>query len=366
MWENRRVTLDLNPGTAGLGNPRLIDVIIAEMDGGAISFERFMELALYHPEFGYYRRPGRIGRQGDFLTSPAIHPMFGWAVGGWCREIWRRLGKPARFTVIEPGAGEGMLAQAVLDWAEGRDDGFRDALRYVAIEPNNPGVEPRVEWATGVIERAEAGVVVTNELFDALPVRLFDAGARGPIEVLVRWDAARARFVETPGSVATIDDAPAQGRFEVSPRAPELMETLCQLVVRGAVLTIDYGYPQGELWAPWRMNGTLMAFYRHTAHEDPYVHVGEQDLTAHVNFSDLETVAEGSGMAVFGPVSQSEFLYGLGLAQVVEAARNEMAEYFTRRRALEQLTDGAGLGRIRVLAATRDVHGIPPGFEEHA
>jgi SAM-dependent MidA family methyltransferase len=141
------------------------------------------------------------------------------------------------------------------------------------------------------------------------------------------------------------------------------MLAICSMVKSGAVLVFDYGYPREELWAPWRTTGTLMCFYRHTAHEDPYIHVGEQDLTTHVNFTELAAAAEDEGMDVVGPVSQSEFLYALGLGQLVEAARQDMGEYFTRRRALEQLTDGAGLGRIRVLAATRDVEGVPPGFE---
>ncbi len=355
------MALDLDPGTAALGNPRLIQAIIDEMAGGAIPFERFMELALYHPEHGYYRKPGRIGRQGDFLTSPIIHPLFGWAVAAWCRDAWARLGEPDEFTVFEPAAGEGALAAAILDWAEGRPDGFRDALRYVALEPNNPGSDPRVEWATPPVAPAQNGVVVTNELFDAFPVRLFDAGPRGPVEVFVRWDGER--FVEQPGGVASIDGAPAEGRFEVNQRAYPAMRSLCSLVERGAVLVFDYGYPEEELWAPWRTTGTLLCFYRHTAHEDPYLHVGEQDITTHVNFSELSAAAEDEGMTVSGPVSQSEFLYALGIGSLVDSARGDMQEYFTRRRALEQLTDGAGLGRIRVLAATRGLEGVPPGFE---
>jgi SAM-dependent MidA family methyltransferase len=356
------VAIDLDPGTAAIGNPRLVKAIVEEMAGGAIPFERFMDLALYHPEFGYYRKPGRIGKQGDFLTSPTIHPMFGWAVAGWCKDVWERLGRPAPFTIIEPGAGQGQLAKAILDWAEGREDGFAQALRYVAIEPNAHGDDPRIEWAVPPVSAVDAGVVVTNELFDALPVRIFDVGGRGPVEVLVRWDGER--FVETPGSVTLVEDAPEQGRFEVNPGAYPLMRSLCSLVARGAVLTFDYGYPQDELWAPWRTTGTLLCFYRHTAHENPYLHVGEQDMTTHVNFSELAAAAEEEGFQVHGPVSQATFLYALGLHGLVESARGDMAEYFTRRRALESLTDSAGLGRVRVLAAMRGFDGIPPGFEE--
>ena len=355
------MALDLDPGTAALGNPRLIEAIVREMDGGAIPFERFMELALYQPEHGYYRKPGRIGPQGDFLTSPAIHPMFGWAVAGWCHHIWRVLGSPAEFTIFEPGAGEGALAKAILDWASGRGPAFAAAIRYVALEPNNPGTDPRVTWATPPVPPAAHGVVVANELFDAFPVRLFQASGRGPLEMYVRWDGAR--FIEHPGPVATIDDAPTEGRFEVNPRAYPVMRSLCSLVECGAVLVFDYGYPQEELWASWRTQGTLLCFYRHTAHEDPLIHVGEQDITTHVNLSELESAAEDEGMAVHGPVPQSEFLFALGLGALVESAREDMSEYFTRRRALQQLTDGAGLGRIRVLAATRGIEPPIPGFE---
>lgn len=371
-WDTGAVTLDLDPGNAALGNPRLVQAIIEEMDGGTVSFERFMQLALYHPQFGYYRKPGRVGKTGDFLTSPAIHPMFGWAIAAWCHEVWRRLGEPPVFTIFEPAAGEGTLAKAILDWADGRagnDDGrFRAALRYVAIEPYAHGDDPRVEWARLPLEAgiapAPTGVVITNELFDALPVRLFDASGRGPVEVLVHWDGER--FVESPGSIASIDDAPETGRFEVNTQAYSLMLNLCSLVASGAVLVFDYGYPQEELWAEWRTSGTLLCFYRHTAHEDPYAHVGEQDITAHVNFSELAAAAEDAGMTVQRLVSQSEFLHALGLHELVENARNDMGEYFVRRRAVEQLTDAAGLGRVRVLAASRGIAGVLPGFEAPA
>jgi SAM-dependent MidA family methyltransferase len=321
-----------------------------------------MQLALYHPEHGYYRKPGRIGPQGDFLTSPHVHPMFGWAVAGWLRECWERLDRPSPFTVFEPGAGEGRLAGAILDWAEGRSDGFAAALRYVAVDPVTPATaDSRITWAAPPLEPVAHGAVVCNELFDAFPVRLFDVTERGPAEVMVRWDGEA--FVEARGPIANLDDAPSKGRFEVNPQAYAAMRSLCSLVDRGAVLVFDYGYPQDELWAPWRTTGTLLCFYRHTAHENPYIHVGEQDMTAHVNLSELESAAEDEGFAVQGPVTQASFLHALGLGAAVDAARSDMGEYFTRRRALESLTDTGGLGRVRVLAARRGLDEPLPGFE---
>jgi SAM-dependent MidA family methyltransferase len=355
------MALDLSPGKAALGTARLIDAIIKEMAGGVIPFDRFMDLALYHPRWGYYRTPGRIGKSGDFLTSPVIHPMFGWAIAGWCNWVWRELGSPPEFTIFEPGAGLGQLATSILDWAAGREGSFAKALRYIAIEPNSPGDDDRIAWATPPLSPARHGVVVSNEFFDALPVKLFEASERGPVEIGVRWDGAQ--FEETRLGVSDIDGAPSEGRFEVSPRAYPTMRSLCGLVEQGAILTIDYGYPREELWAPWRLQGTLLSFYKHTSQESPYIRVGEQDLTAHVNFTELEAAADAEGFETYGPTSQAYFLSSLGLHAVVEDVRGQMEEYLIRRRALEQLTDGAGLGRIRVLAATRGISGIPPGFE---
>ena len=355
------MALDLSPGKAALGNARLIAAIIEEMGGGVMPFDRFMELALYHPQWGYYRTPGRIGKSGDFLTSPAIHPMFGWAIAGWCHWIWVHLGSPPAFTVFEPGAGDGRLATSILDWSASRDDGFGKSLRYVAIEPHSPGEDDRVAWATPPLPVAPYGVVISNEFFDALPVKLFESSARGPVEIGVRWDGEN--FVETRLGVSDIEGAPTEGRFEISPRAYPIMRSLCGLVERGAVLTVDYGYAREELWAPWRLQGTLLTFYKHTSQESPYIRVGEQDLTAHVNFTELEAAADAEGFDTHGPVSQSEFLAALGLHAVVESSRGQMEEYLIRRRALEQLTDGAGLGRVRVLASTKGISSTPPGLE---
>ena len=355
------MTVDPDPGRAGLGNPRLIGAIVEEMAGGVMPFDRFMELALYHPEHGYYLTPGRVGPQGDFVTSPTIHPMFGWMVAAWCHWVWTSIGEPSQFSVVEPGAGSGQLATAILDWATGRDDGFSEALRYVAIEPHNPGDDTRVAWDTGLSGPVDAGVVVSNEFFDALPVKLFEGSGRGPTEIGVRWDGEA--FAEATLSVSAVDEAPEAGRFEVNPSLFGTMQALGSLIGSGAVLTFDYGYPRDELWASWRREGTLLAFYRHTAHEDPYIHVGQQDLTAHVDFTTLEAALDQTGFETFGPVGQSEFLYALGAGGLVESVRSDLHEYFRRRNALESLTDGAGLGRVRVLAGTKGLSGSPPGFE---
>jgi SAM-dependent MidA family methyltransferase len=284
-------------------------------------------------------------------------------VAGWCRWLWEALGRPRPFTIFEPGAGDGRLASCVLDWAAGREDGFDEALDYTALDPyREPGSDRRIKWIDGP-PSGECGVVLSNELLDALPVRLFQGTARGPVEIMVRWNGEG--FEEVSGPVASINDAPLEGRFETRPAAYATMEAMAGVFERGAVLTFDYGYAREELWAPWRAQGTLLAFYRHTAHEDPYIHIGEQDLTAHVDFSELEAALAAANYLTYGPVSQAEFLHQLGIRDLVESARADAGAYFERRRAVEQLTDSAGLGRIRVLAGLRGLEVADvPGFDE--
>ena len=355
------MALNLDPGIAATGNPTLIKIIIEEMDDGAIPFERFMELALYHPEHGYYRKKGRIGRHGDFLTSPSIHPMFGWAVAGWCEWIWEKLDKPSQFTIFEPGAGEGLLATAILDWAEGRENQFAKSIHYVALEPNMPGSDSRIEWSNINPSPVSKGVIIANELFDALPTRLFEATPRGSAEIYVRWDGNQ--FVELHGGIALLKNVPNEGRFEINGRAWPLLEAMSQLIKVGGILLADYGYLEEKLWAPWRLQGTLACFYRHTVHEDPFRHVGEQDITSHVNLSELAFGIEKCGYTQLGPTPQHEFLTHLGIGQLVEDARGDLANYFERRQAFQTLTDAAGLGNIQILAGLRGIKGIAPGFE---
>ena len=355
------MALDIEPGIAAEGNPALIKIIIKEMDGGTIPFERFMELALYHPEHGYYRKSGRIGSQGDFLTSPAIHPMFGWAIASWCEWIWQQLDEPDTFTIFEPGAGEGALGSAILDWAEARENNFSQSLRYIALEPNTEGTDSRIQWLQENPSPVLNGIVLANELFDALPTRLFEATERGPAEIHVRWDGNN--FVEVRGNITVLQNVPNKGRFEINGKAWPLLETMCGLIKQGGILLADYGYEEEKLWAPWRLQGTLSCFYRHTAHENPYRHVGEQDITAHVNLSELETGLQNLGYEQLGPIPQHEFLTKLGIGNLVESARTDLGNYFERRQAFQALTDAGGLGKIQILAGLRGIKGTAPGFE---
>jgi SAM-dependent MidA family methyltransferase len=313
--------------------PELVARIRAEIDraGGAIPFARFMELALYEPEHGYYRRrqpgPGRAG--ADFLTAPETHPIFGAAVARQIREVRDRLGVPARFTIREYAAGGGALAGAIL-----RELG--PGVRYEAVEPNafrRAELEARVPGAIAFAEAPQAafeGIVVANELLDAFPVHRVVVRAGRLLEVHVGWGDGRFVDVEsdpsTPALAARLADegiALGEGQqAEISLGIAPWLAEVARDLRRGAVLLIDYGYAAADLYSPQRGAGTLLGYSGHRVVDDPYANVGRQDLTAHVDFSAVERAAEGLGFDVLGRTSQAEFLVGVGAEELVERVRS--------------------------------------------
>lgn len=349
---------------------------------GRITFERFMSLALAHPQHGYYSREGlRWGADGDYETSPEVHPIFGYL---WARQIeqcWDRLGRPRPFYLIEAGAGSGAFSTAMLTWLRERAPACASAVRAVLLDghPHRLAQQRLAVEAPGL--RAEhhlletwladtppvTGVVISNELLDALPVHLVER--RGPTlhEWYVAHDATGGlRFEIGPlSSSALAERFEALGlrsgdgcRAEVSLAATTLMQRIARRIERGYVLTIDYGYEADALYAPWRRMGTLMAFRNHSPQPDPLAMPGLTDLTAHVDFTSLAATGGAAGLTAAPTVSQAEALVGLGLGEALaaasETAATDAAAYVSARRASEVLLDPAGLGRIRVLAQAKD------------
>ncbi len=360
--------------------PHLHEAITA--GGGRITFAQFMALALGHHEHGYYsRRDLRWGAEGDYETSPEVHPIFGYLWARQVLECWERLGEPSEFTLVEAGAGSGAFMGAMLTWLRARAPHCFQAARPVLLDghPHRIEAQQRATQARGfqaehaLVEEWLArpgqvtGMVISNEFFDALPAHLVER--RG--DTLIEWYVTRdergggLQLVEgepsTPEIEAYFDRLgllPGDGaRAEVGLAAVEVMRRLTSRVERGYVLTIDYGYPAAELYAPWRKQGTLMAFRRHSPQPDPLALPGLTDLTYHVDLTSLAAAAEGWEAA--SPVAQSEALSVLGLAAALQAAaaraHQDAQRYASERRAAETLTDPSGLGRIRVLAIARGV-----------
>lgn len=303
---------------------------------GSISFQRFMDLALYHPNHGYYTRgEDPFGREGDFYTNSQLQPVFGRFIAQQIARWRDEMGSPEEFTVVEVGAGRGETLAEV-----------RKALpsvRCLAVE--------RME---GALPQGFQGVVYSNELFDALPVHLVERSADGLAEWLVDSRNDTFRWVERgrPAEpiVADYVDKYAAGlpegdRIEVNLRALEQLERIAGALERGYVLTIDYGYSAEEIAAGRRFpQGSLMAYERHQAREDVLTEPGNRDITAHVNFTALELLGEELGLESLGLRTQAQFLFALGeadnFATIIEGATD--AESLQLRMHLKSLLFGMG------------------------
>ncbi|MEE8363956.1 MAG: SAM-dependent methyltransferase [Dehalococcoidia bacterium] len=336
---------------------------------GKLTFAAFMDAALYGPG-GYYTKPGRISPGGDFFTSPAAHPAFGALITVQLRDFWRALGRPAAFHAVEMGAGDGGLARDVTGYAPRLDPEFAHALRYVAVEQRERGA-PGVEHAP---PRSVTGCVLSNELLDAFPVHRFVV-ERGEVREL--FVALRSgEFVETPGPVS---DPQIEAR--ISPLLPALPDgytgevclkldawagEVSDILERGYVLTVDYGWPAGELYRPDRAGGSLRCYYRHTLSQDPFRRIGNQDITAHVDFSVLNAALTSAGLTPLGLTSQAEFLERLGLRALLRGLRSAglpQAEADANRMAMLELVKPDGLGRFRVAVHAKGASGSPAGLD---
>jgi len=247
---------------------------------GPVPFRRFMEVALYHPQHGYYRRPrDPFGKQGDFFTAEQIQPVFGILVAARVRQLFRAMGQPADFTVVELGAGRGEMAEAFSEW------------RYVPIEIDS-----------GALPASFRGVVFCNEFFDALPVEAVVYRGGAFRRQLVNVEGQRFLWHQGPEVDADAADylrrwfpAPAEGHwYEVNLDALGWVERIGCSLAAGYMLTIDYGYSRNE--AIRFPAGTLMGYRRHTARDNVFEEPGERDITAHVNFTALEECGERCGL----------------------------------------------------------------------
>jgi SAM-dependent MidA family methyltransferase len=379
--------------TADSGNPALVAAIRAEIAaGGRIPFARFMELALYHPLWGYYLAPARRpGRTGDFLTAPETHPFFGIALARQIAECWERLGRPDPFVVREYGAGIGALAWDIVAGLATEAPGCRAALDYRLVEPNRHRLEQALAAiaAEGLSDAVHAepitqnqtpdpvvGVVLANEVADAFGVHRLIWRGGGLQEEWVVWTGDRFASEEgdlSPGAAAANPYRMlrehgitlAEGdRIEISPAAAAWFAGAARGLRRGYTLVIDYGYPAPELYRSHRLAGTVRAHHAHTVSDDPFAHVGEQDLTAHVDFSALRRAGEEEGLVFAGQTTQGAFLASLEMGDLLVALGQDPAttlpEYLAAQAATLHLIDPGGMGRFGVLMMARDAPVSPP------
>jgi SAM-dependent MidA family methyltransferase len=339
---------------------------------GPMTFADYMRECLYHPVHGYYSK-AEAKRFVDYYTSVDMHPIFARLLARRFAEMWQSLNRPPDFALIEAGAGVGRLASHLLDFAEAKLPKFYDALRYVAVERSAARREQAMTLCTRhaaaghfapsaeIPLHIPAGCIFSNELVDALPVHRLVMRDGAMKEIFV--DYREGKFVDSVAALSTcaISEYFAAQNISLCERqqaeagleACDWISEIGRRLERGYVLTIDYGHPAADLFDDHHMRGTLLAYQNHRASENYYAAPGEQDLTAHVNFTALETWGKRSGLETMEFASQTAFLMVLGqpneFADLYDDEESE-TERTKARLQLKTLIHPEGMGeRFQVL-----------------
>jgi SAM-dependent MidA family methyltransferase len=345
---------------------------------GFLPFARFMDIALYTPGLGYYAGgAAKLGAAGDFVTAPEMTPLFGRVLAAQLAELIDRCCDE----VIELGAGSGALAAAVLPELERLNRLPRSyAILEVSAELGDrqrtrlraalPQLCERVHWLDRLPERIR-GVVLANEVLDALPVALVATrdGALLELGVGPAADGNGLAWTARPagGELAAAARAlalPPDYTTEVHLAARGLVRTLAGALEHGALLLLDYGFARGEYYHPQRTQGTLMCHYRHHAHADPLTLVGLQDITAHLDFTALAEAAREGGAELLGYTSQAQFLLNCGMLDLLAAVGpQDVTRYARASAAVQRLLSPAEMGElVKVIAFGRGLPGALRGF----
>jgi SAM-dependent MidA family methyltransferase len=342
-----------------------------EQQGGAIPFSRFMEIALYAPRLGYYSGgAAKLGQAGDFTTAPEITPLFGASLAGVAAAIIAQSAP----NIIEFGAGTGKLAHDVLT-ALAAAGVQVDSYTIIDLSGELRARQqdmlkgfPQVRWVDALPE-SFSGVVLANEVLDAMPVELVLKTAGGWRRQMVTVADGAFAWVQSEPSAALAEhilrqvpgaDSLHEGYLtEVHPVACGFMASLAKLFEggKGAALLLDYGFPAHEYYHPQRDTGTLMCHYRHHAHPEPFFLPGLQDITAHVDFTAMALSAQDAGLEVLGYMNQASFLLAAGIHELLLQTDPEDAlRYLPQARALQKLVAPSEMGELfKVLAVGRGV-----------
>jgi SAM-dependent MidA family methyltransferase len=365
-------------------SPKLQNIIVNSINNSVnkqMTFAEYMNLVLYHPNYGYYNSGAvKIGATGDFFTSSSLGKDFGELLAVQFIEMWHTLGCPNPFYLVEMGAGNGQLAYDILAFLEIDNNCFEliKALKYIIIEQSPTLIETQkklvksfktfdIDWKTwdNIPDNTIDGCFFSNELIDAFPVHLVTKNQGEIQEVYLTIE--QDKLTETIAPVSTeelikyfdlveinlFDPRYSQNyRTEVNLNALNWLETLANKLKRGYILTIDYGYTAEKYYRPQRNKGTLQCYYQHRRHNNPYVNIGYQDITAHADFTALERQGELNNLENIGFTQQGLLLMALGLGDrlnELSSGKYDLSQIFKRRNTLHQLIDPTGLGGFGVL-----------------
>ena len=344
-----------------------------------ITFAEYMNLVLYHPLYGYYSSGVvGIGSEGDFFTSSSLGKDLGELLAVQFVEMWQHLNCPDNFSLIEMGAGNGSLAADILAYIQTNYLDFSQALEYIIIEQSESLQQTQQEllqkfkninltwksWSE-LPQHSVIGCFFSNELIDAFPVHLVTLNSEKIQEIYLTEQGNK--LTETIGEISTskilnyldlinielsAKKYPHNYRTEINLQALDWLTTVTNKLERGYLITIDYGYSAHKYYHPQRNQGTLQCYYQHRRHNNPYINLGYQDITAHVDFTALERHGELQGLSTIGLTKQGMFLMALGLGDrlnELSSGKYHVLEIFKRRDALHQLIDPTGLGGFSVL-----------------
>lgn len=346
--------------------------------GGCLPFDRFMDIALNAPGLGYYATGGGPGAGGDFVTAPELGSLFARCLARQAAEVLDEVGG----SVLEFGAGSGALARQLLgalDAAGMLPDEYLVLETSVALRERQhreidampARLAARVRWLDRLPEAPLAGVIIANEVLDAMPVTRFRVTSEG-VEIAgvsagadgFDWCAAEpGAHDDALAEIAARHGLPPGYQSEYNPRAAAWMRQLGGWLARGAAFIVDYGYPAAEYYHRERDSGTLTCFFRHVAHHDPLVLTGIQDITAHLDFTSLANAARSGGLDVLGYTSLAAFLVGSGLADELAAPAATPGAQLALANEIKRLTLPSEMGELfKVLVVGRGVARAPSAF----
>ena len=344
-----------------------------------LTFADYMDVVLYDPQYGYYSSGAvEIGSKGDFFTAVSLGKDFGELLAIQLFQIWQNLHCPDNFSLVEMGAGNGDLAKDIINYLQENHSDFISVLNYIIIE-KSPSLRDtqqqkladfnkiNLTWKSWdeIPDNKLVGCCFSNELVDAFPVHQIVIHNQSLQEVFVtekegkiteHYDNISTAKLQQYFDLVEIEimkqDYPQDYRTEVNLMALDWVETVAKKLNKGYLLTIDYGYQAAKYYHPQRSQGTLKCYYQHRHHNNPYVNLGQQDITTHVDFTALENQGKKSGLETVGLTKQAMFLMALGLGdrlQELSSGKYNVREIFQRRNALHQLINSGGLGGFGVL-----------------
>ncbi len=340
-------------------------------ENGAISFETFMEAALYS-DAGYYREKNVFGLKGDYYTSPHVHPIFGSMLALQIERMWKVMGSPDNFSVIEQGGGDGTLAVDITGAVSLLNESLYASLNYICVDRQKIKMEDSVPIHFVESEQIsiedQTCIIISNELVDSFPVRMVEINQGQIFEVFVDLDD-KGNFVELllpcdvsefggflPTNIKNLEGYRGPTNIKIK----EWYRNISKVMSKGFLITIDYGFEKYLYYSMEKSHRLLQTYYRHTEGSSPYQRIGSQDLTAHVDFSALRQTGLNYGFQEMAYQSQSEWLDTMGLSSILD--KMKVGQNYNRAlvNLLSTLQDTSGLGGFQVLIQGKNLGNIDP------